>query len=77
MDQMQRLSAAREKADEIEKKKIRLESELELHKESLEKLEKRCKEEFDCDVDALPDLIEEIEADIEKSIEKAEGMLLK
>ena len=73
--QMKRLEAARAKADALSKEKSRLTGELDSHKKRLEEIEKRCKDEFSCEIDQLPEMIVAMESEAEKSLLEAEVIL--
>lgn len=72
---MQRLEAAKEKVEELSKRKERLSGVLETKKAQVDELEKKAREEFDCEVDEIPDLVEKLDAEATAALEKAERLL--
>lgn len=73
--QMRRLTSARNKIQEISKRRMKLEGELEVHQKNLAALEKRSQDEFDCEVDDLADLSEKLAKEGETAVAKAEKLL--
>ena len=74
-DQVERLNAARAKAQELTQEKSRITGELNALKKRQAELEQRAKEEFDCSIDELPKLIQELEEQAEVSLANAEKIL--
>lgn len=74
-EQVKRLEAVRAKAESLSKEKSRLTGELDSQKKRLAEIEKKCKDEFDCEIDALPALITELESESEKSLAESEVIL--
>lgn len=73
--QMERLNAARERVEEIKKKKARLSGELDgLKKQKTEK-EKESEEKFKVSVGELPALLEKLNKQAEESLQEAEKVL--
>ena len=73
--QMQRLNAARTRAQELTQEKSRITGEVNALKKRQAELEKRSKDEFECKVEELPALMEQLEKDAEASLANAEVML--
>ena len=73
--QMQRLTRAREKVDSIRTRRMQLQAEVGVHHKTLAELEKQSREEFDCEVDDLPDLIQKLEREGEEAVARAEKLL--
>jgi len=74
-DQMERLNAARDKVAKYKEQKIRLESEKESLERSMKEIEEQCKADFEVGVDELPEIIKNLQSDIESSLSKAEEIL--
>lgn len=74
-DKLKRLQDARKKAEEISQRKQRVAGELDGHKKRLAELEKKCTDEYGCEVKELPNLIKQLEEEAEKSIAEAERIL--
>ena len=70
-----RLNAARQKVEDISRRRERLQGELDVHHKNLAELEEKSREDFDCEVDDLPDLIEKLEREGEEAIARAEKLL--
>ena len=75
MDKMQRLKDANQQVEELTRKKDRYSGIFETKKARVEELEKKTKEEFDCDVSEIPDLVEKLDKEAEEALCKAESML--
>jgi hypothetical protein len=75
MSDIDRLNQARRKVEQVQQRRMRFEGELNAHNESLGKLEQRSRDEFECEVDELPDLIEKLEKEGSDSLAKAEELL--
>jgi archaellum component FlaC len=73
--QMRRLTTARNKIQEINQRRMKLEGELEVHHKNLAELEKRSREEFDCEVDDLADVVDKLAKEGEEAVAKAEKLL--
>jgi exonuclease VII small subunit len=75
MSDIDRLNQAREKVDKVRQRRMRLEGEQSAHNENLGKLEQRSRDEFECEVDELPTLIEKLEKEGREALSKAEKLL--
>ena len=73
--QMERLETARTKVDELTRKKERLSGELSAKQKLLGELETRAKEEFECEVAEIPDLVESLDKEANEALAKAEALL--
>ena len=73
--QVERLNQARVKAQELTQEKSRIAGELDALKKRQSELESKCKEEFDCNVEELPELIKQLSEEAEKSLSDAEKIL--
>jgi len=74
-EKMKRLEDARNKADEISRQKERLTGQVEEMKKRVDELEAKSRDEFNCEVSEIPDLVEELDAEATEAIKKAEGLL--
>lgn len=74
-EQMDRLNAVRKKAEDVDREKSRISGELGSHKKRQGELAKKCKDEFDCKVEELPELVKDLEEQAEKSLQQAEVVL--
>jgi predicted nucleic acid-binding Zn-ribbon protein len=74
-DLMERMKAARERADDLKAEKSRLTGELETHEKRLKELEDECKKKFSVSVSALPGKAAALKKEAEELISKAEGLL--
>lgn len=74
-DKLKRLQEARKKAEEISQRRQRVAGELDGHKKRLAELEKKCSDEYGCEIKELPALIKQLEEEAEKSIAEAERIL--
>ena len=74
-DKLKRLQEARKKADEFSQQKQRVTGELDGHKKRLAEVEKKCVDEYGCEVKELPNLIKQLEEEADKSISEAERIL--
>ena len=75
MSDIDRLNRARKKVEEIAHRRTRLRGELDVHKQNLSNLEQQAKDDFGCEVDALPELITKLEAEGKAALERAEELL--
>lgn len=75
MDKMERLKNATERAEEMARTKERLSGILETKKSRVDELERKAKDEFDCEVADIPDLVEELDKEAEAALQKAERLL--
>jgi len=74
-EQMDRVNTFRKKAEEVDREKSRVSGELGTHKKRQEELAGKCKEEFDCKVDEIPKLVDDLMDVSTKSLEQAEIVL--
>jgi transcriptional regulator len=74
-EKIKRLHEAKKKAEDISNRKQRITGELDGHQKRLSELEKKCKEEYDCEVTDLPGLIDQLEKEADISISEAERIL--
>ena len=75
-DKVRRLDAARTKLDELVRKKERLSGQLETCRKRVDELEKRCREEFECEPSELPKMIDDLNKEAEEAVSKAERLLI-
>lgn len=75
MSDIDRLNQARRKVETVKQRRMRLEGELNAHNENLGKLEQRSRDEFECEVDELPTLIEKLEKEGSEALAEAEKLL--
>ena len=74
-DKMERLMAARQRVEEMTRTKERLSGILETKKARVEELEQKAREDFDCEVADIPDMVEKLDTEATEALEKAEAML--
>ena len=74
-DQVRRLAEARARVDVLTKERSRIAGELGAVQKRLGELEAKCKADFDCSVEELPDLVSRMEAEAEQALAQAEGVL--
>jgi len=74
-DKMKRLEVARQKADELARKKERLSGQLEAKRKQIDELEAKARQEFKCEVSEIPDLVERLDAEGTEALRKAEHLL--
>jgi len=74
-EKMERLEAARTRVDELARTKERLGGVLETKRARVEELEKKARDEFDCEVADIPDLVEKLDREGTEALEKVEKML--
>jgi DNA repair ATPase RecN len=72
---MKRLQEARKKAEEVSRRRQRIEGELDGHQKRLAELEKKCREDYGCEVAELPELSAQLEKEAEQAIVEAERLL--
>ena len=72
---LKRLQDARRKVEEISQRRQRVSGELDGHRKRLTELEKKCRDDFECEITELPGLIQTLDAEAEKSISEAERIL--
>jgi archaellum component FlaC len=72
---MARLEAAREKVNRLSQKKARLQGEMEAKQQQLEKLEERARKELGCEIEDIPDLVEELDRKANEALARAEELL--
>jgi hypothetical protein len=75
MDKMARLQQANQAVEEMTRTKDRYSGIYETKKARVEELEKKTREEFDCEVAEIPDLVEKLDKEAEDALAKAEAML--
>jgi hypothetical protein len=75
MDKMERLNRARTRVEELTRNKERQSAIVETKRARVEELEKKAREEFDCEVAEIPDLLEEMDSKADEALAKAEKML--
>ena len=74
-EKMQRLQAARKMAEEVSRRRQRIAGELDGHMKRSAELEKKCRDDYGCEVGELPHLRIQLEQEAEKSIAEAERLL--
>jgi uncharacterized membrane-anchored protein YhcB (DUF1043 family) len=74
-EKMKRLQEARKKAEDVARRRQRIAGELDGHLKRSAELEKKCREDYGCEVDELPSLSTRLEKEAEKSIAEAEHLL--
>ena len=72
---MKRLQDARKKAEEVSRRRQRIAGELDGHTKRLGELEKKCRDDYGCEVAELPGLSAQLEKEAEKAIAEAERLL--
>jgi hypothetical protein len=72
---MERLNRAKDKVDELTRTKERLSGILETKKARVDELERKAKDEFDCEVADIPSLVEKLDKEAEEALQKAEKLL--
>jgi len=73
--QLERLNKVRSTIEELNQMRSRLIGELSGYKKSLIEIEEECRQKFEIEIDELPDMIDNLEKEAEKSISKAEHLL--
>lgn len=71
-DQVDRLQVARQKAEEFSREKSRLLGELGALEKQKKDLEKKCTQEFGCDISGLPNMIKSFRSEAERALQNAE-----
>ena len=74
-DKMKRLDEARAKVDAVTRRKERLSGELDAKKKRVEELEQKARDQFECEVEEIPDIVEKLDAEATEALKKAEAML--
>lgn len=74
-DTMNRLNRARTVLDKMSQDQSRLTGEKNTHEKILAELEKRCKDEFQCGIDQMPELIAGFDEQAVKSLDTLEIVL--
>lgn len=72
---IERLEEVRGAVEDASRRKTRLEGQMDGHQRRLTELKEKCREEYECEIDELPDLISKLDAEAEEAISKAEEML--
>lgn len=75
MDKMERLKKASQAVEEMTRTKDRFTGMYDTKKARVEELEKKTREEFECEVADIPDLVEKLDKEAEEALQKAEEML--
>ena len=73
--QVQRLQAAREKAEALSREKSRITGEMGALQSQLKELEAKCSADFSCGIAELPDFIKRLESEAEAALANAEAIL--
>lgn len=74
-DKLDRLERAKSKVEELSRAKERLSGVLETKKARVAELEEKARKDFDCEIDEIPDLVEQLDSEATAALEKAEKML--
>ena len=74
-EKMERLNEAKKRVEELGRTKERLSGVLETRTARVEELEKKARDDFDCEVSDIPDLVEKLDAEATQALEKAERLL--
>jgi len=74
-DKLKRLQDARKKAEDISKRRQRIAGELDGHKKRLAEIEKKCRDDYGCEIAELPKLSANLESEAEELIKEAERLL--
>lgn len=74
-EKMERLDEATKRVEELARTKERLGGVLETKRARVEELEKKARDEFDCEVAEIPDLVEKLDAEATEALEKVEKLL--
>jgi len=72
---MRRLQDARKKAEDVSRRRQRISGELDGHLKRLAELEKKCRDDYGCEVGELPGLSAKLEKEAERAIIEAERLL--
>jgi hypothetical protein len=72
---MRRLQDARKKAEDVSRRRQRISGELDGHLKRLSELEKKCRDDYGCEVGELPGLSAKLEKEAERAIIEAERLL--
>jgi DNA repair ATPase RecN len=72
---MRRLQDARKKAEDVSRRRQRIAGELDGHLKRLAELEKKCRDDYGCEVAELPGLSAKLEKEAERAIVEAERLL--
>lgn len=73
---MQRLEKAKGRVEELTRTKERLGGVLETKKARVNELEEKARNDFDCEISEIPDLVESLDAEATAALEKAERLLM-
>lgn len=74
-DKLERLEKAKASVDEIARRKERLSGVLETRKSRVQELEEQARSDFDCEIDEIPDVVEQLNQKAEEALAKAEEVL--
>ena len=74
-EKMRRLENAKSRVEEMTRTKERLSGVLETKKARVVELEEKAREDFDCEIDEIPDLVEELDKEATAALAKAEAIL--
>ena len=74
-DQLQRLNQARKVTENFSKEKSRMAGELDSQRKRLSEEEEKCQTEFNCKIDELPSIIEQLQVESETALSNAEIIL--
>ena len=73
--QMKRLESAREKVRELDGRRNRLTALVEEREKRVAEIEAQARDEFECEIDELPTMIEQLQRESEEAIVQAESIL--
>jgi len=74
-EKMKRLERAKAKVEELTRTKERLLGVVEAKKAQVKELEEKAREDFECEIDEIPDLVEKLDAEATAALQKAEKLL--
>lgn len=74
-EKFKRIEAVRKTLETIKDKRAKLSGEINGSRKRLEELKKECKEKYEVEIETLPELIKQLEAESEESLKKAEEIL--
>ena len=73
--QIERLTRVREEIDDTKQKRTRFTAELDTHNKQLEKLKQQCRDDFDIEIEQLPDVVKKCKTEADEALQKAEKIL--
>lgn len=74
-EKMQRLNKAKASLEELTATKERLNGVLETKRARVQELEEKARNDFGCEIEDIPDLVEKLDKEAQEALEKAERLL--